>query len=123
MEKYYKVEKVSFGHWKITLEVGEASFKLITTDSQFIDDIEYLYTREQKQSAIDERFFSQFEDQIDEFERYVVRCTENGDEIDTFYSLDNAKGYLKEIEDEDKLNGNFEPNFYEIYDLLTCEAV
>lgn len=47
---------------------------------------------------------------------FVIRCRENGDVIDRFPSLEITERRLLDYENRDKKNGDFEPNFYEIYD-------
>ena len=53
---------------------------------------------------------------------YQIRSRESGDVIDRFATLDIAKRFLEDYEKEDKANGEFEPNFYEIYNQDTHEV-
>lgn len=54
---------------------------------------------------------------IDEIIRdleFTVQFKANSSEIETFISLDEAKSFIFSNENEDKINGDFEKNFYEI---------
>lgn len=52
---------------------------------------------------------------------YQVRSRENGDVIERFADLDVARGFLGACKKIDKANGDFEPDFYEIYNQDTEE--
>ena len=52
---------------------------------------------------------------------YSIRCRETGDEIDRAITLAEAKRIYAEYEADDKKNGIFEKDFYEIYDLVENE--
>lgn len=54
---------------------------------------------------------------------YVVRDREAGNVIDEFNTLEEAKGTVIEYEDEDRNNGDYTPDFYEIYNKLTEKIV
>lgn len=54
---------------------------------------------------------------LDQYNQFEVRDREAGNPIDTFYSLREAKLAVLEFEETDKSCGDYEPNFYEIYDL------
>ena len=45
---------------------------------------------------------------------YVVRVRENGDVIDTFETIEEAKKEIQRYEAEDEKEGTFTPHFYEI---------
>lgn len=60
--------------------------------------------------------------------RYVTRCAENGDAIDTFNTIEEAKaaiaGYVREdIEDGSEENEQDAAAFYEIYDIIKEEIL
>lgn len=51
--------------------------------------------------------------------RYVVRDKEAGNDIETkVKTLDEAENLVAKFEAEDRANGCYEPNFYEIYDAV-----
>ena len=45
---------------------------------------------------------------------FAIRVRENGDVIDTFDTIEEAKKEIQRYESEDKAEGIYEPNFYEI---------
>lgn len=45
---------------------------------------------------------------------FTIRVRENGDVIDTFDTIEEAKKEIQRYEAEDKAEGIYEPNFYEI---------
>lgn len=45
---------------------------------------------------------------------YTIRDREAGNVIDTFISREDAEGALAQFEADDKAEGTYEPNFYEI---------
>lgn len=47
---------------------------------------------------------------------YLIRVRESGDIFDSFNNLDVAIKELKKYETDDKNDGIFEEDFYEIYD-------
>ena len=49
---------------------------------------------------------------------YGVRCKETGTPIDKGYTEEQAKGLIEKFEELDKGNGNYSPDFYEVYNLL-----
>ena len=51
--------------------------------------------------------------------RYIVRDAECGNQICSFYILDDAMEQIEKYEKEDKLDENYTPNFYEIYDIVS----
>lgn len=55
--------------------------------------------------------------------RYAVRVRESGDVIDYFDSLEYARKAVRSFEYMDKMDRNFEPNFYEIYDVVSEEII
>lgn len=52
---------------------------------------------------------------------YFTRDAEAGNFIDFFASLEDAQKAIEKYEEEDKSNGDFEPDFYEIYNQDTEE--
>lgn len=54
---------------------------------------------------------------------YVVRERETGSIIEALNSLTDAKGTIIMYEDKDRDNGDYTPNFYEIYNKLTKKIV
>ena len=48
--------------------------------------------------------------------KYTIRSRKAGIEIDDFDTLEEAKAELERYEAEDKADGNFTPDFYEIWD-------
>lgn len=48
--------------------------------------------------------------------RFVIRDRETGTEIIRFKELADAKMMLEDFEMQDKLDGTYQENFYEIYD-------
>lgn len=48
--------------------------------------------------------------------RYYTRDREAGNKIESFTTLEEARDALKAYEVQDKKDGIFEANFYEIYD-------
>lgn len=46
---------------------------------------------------------------------WIIRDREAGNKIDCFKTLEEAKKTLEEYEKQDKIDGIYEPNFYEIY--------
>lgn len=53
--------------------------------------------------------------------RYCTRDAEAGNIIDFFSNLKEAQNAIKQYEEEDKANGDFEPDFYEIYNMMDEE--
>ena len=56
-------------------------------------------------------------------EKYVIRDREAGNEIVRSNTLKQAQMILKKFETEDKKDGIYEENFYEIYDLEKEEII
>lgn len=54
---------------------------------------------------------------------YIVRDRQAGNEIERFDNLIDALNEVKEYYFNDKRDGNFEPNFYEIYDTDNEEII
>lgn len=48
--------------------------------------------------------------------RFIIRDKEAGNIIDSFSTLDEAKRELAKYEHQDKKEGSYEADFYEIYD-------
>lgn len=46
---------------------------------------------------------------------YKIEIAESGDLIDSAASLEEAESIIKDFEDEDKRNNDFEENLYSIY--------
>lgn len=55
--------------------------------------------------------------------RYVIRDREAGNIIDERETLEAAKEVLVEYEEQDKADGTYTENFYEIYDTVNEETV
>lgn len=53
----------------------------------------------------------------------VIRARESGDEITRCWGINTAKEIIEEFENEDKKDGIYEENFYEIYNDRTKEVV
>ena len=49
--------------------------------------------------------------------KWIIRDSEAGNKIDCFATLEEAKRTLEEYEKQDKIDGIYEPNFYEIYNV------
>lgn len=49
--------------------------------------------------------------------KWIIRDREAGNKIDCFTTLEEAKRTLKEYEEQDKIDGIYEPDFYEIYNI------
>lgn len=47
---------------------------------------------------------------------FWVACRETGDKITCFDSLEKAVNQIRIYENEDKENGDFTPNFYDVVD-------
>lgn len=54
--------------------------------------------------------------------RYIIRDRQAGNRIEGFVTLEEAMKRLAEFEAEDKEEGIYEPDFYEIYDIETEAA-
>lgn len=54
---------------------------------------------------------------------FIVRDSNTRTKIDSFEELENAKFVINMFEHVDKLDGIYEPNFYEIYDSEKEEIV
>ena len=54
---------------------------------------------------------------------FVTRDREAGNVIDEFADLDDAKDAVASYEDEDRKNGDYTVNFYEVYNQLTNEII
>ena len=54
---------------------------------------------------------------------FVTRDREAGNVIDEFADLDDAKAAVESYEDEDRKNGDYTENFYEIYNQYTNKIV
>lgn len=54
---------------------------------------------------------------------FTVRDSATGTKIESVDELENAKFIIDMFEHADKLEGIYEPNFYEIYDSETEEIV
>lgn len=64
---------------------------------------------------------------VSKMKKFVVRCKENGQIFERFDSKEEAFETIKEFEDEDKKNGDYIEDFYEVaewssevVDYLTC---
>lgn len=56
--------------------------------------------------------------------RYIIRDRETGrGEIEAFATIEEAKKKIEEYEEQDKADGIYEENFYEIYDTETEEII
>lgn len=55
--------------------------------------------------------------------QFQIRCAANGDIIDDFDTLQEAKIQLALFDETDKFDGNYEAGFYEIYDSLNQEII
>ena len=66
----YSFERMGRGHYKIICEadfLGQTKlFKTVITDSQWIDELNDLDYREQKQEKFNDTFFEKFEEMIAE---------------------------------------------------------
>lgn len=49
-------------------------------------------------------------------DRYIIRDREAGNKVESFETLVEAQNTLKKYEKDDKKEGIYEENFYEIYD-------
>lgn len=58
-----------------------------------------------------------------ELKPFVTRDREAGNVIDEFADLDDAKDAVESYEDEDRKNGDYTENFYEVYNQLTNEII
>lgn len=47
--------------------------------------------------------------------KYIIRDREAGNIIDELQTMEEAERQLKAYEEEDKQNGEYEPDFYEIW--------
>jgi hypothetical protein len=54
---------------------------------------------------------------------FEIRNGQGGNVIDSFDSLEDATYALNEHEEDDKLDGIYEENFYEIFDTINNEIV
>lgn len=55
--------------------------------------------------------------------RYVTRESVAGNVIEWFNTIEEAKKAIHKYEEEDKRDGYFEPDFYEIYDNVKEEII
>jgi hypothetical protein len=55
--------------------------------------------------------------------RFQTRSSESGDVIDEFNSLEVAQQAVESYEEEDRKEGNYTPNFYEVYDFENKKIV
>lgn len=55
--------------------------------------------------------------------KFIIRDRETGTCIEEVETLDDAKKLLKKYEEEDKQDGIYEENFYEIYDAELEEII
>lgn len=56
--------------------------------------------------------------------RYVIRDRETGaNEMEAFATIEEAKAKIEEYEEQDKADGIYEENFYEIYDTETEKII
>lgn len=56
--------------------------------------------------------------------KYVIRDRETGaNEMEAFATIEEAKKKIEEYEEQDKADGIYEENFYEIYDSEKEEIV
>lgn len=55
--------------------------------------------------------------------RYLIRDRESGNVISKFATLKDARMALELYEEQDKVDGIYKEDFYEIYVLLNDEAV
>lgn len=46
--------------------------------------------------------------------RYIVRIAQSGDELEEYGTLEEAIECIKRFEDEDRDEGNYERDFYEV---------
>jgi hypothetical protein len=54
---------------------------------------------------------------------YLIRCAVNGDAIEGADTIEDAAAIIAEYEAEDKEQGNYCPDFYEIYEVVRDEVV
>lgn len=54
---------------------------------------------------------------------YVIRSRESGDTIEEVATLDEAKKIVESYEAEDRKDGSFTPDFYEIYEQTPSDEV
>lgn len=55
--------------------------------------------------------------------KYVIRDREAGNAIEWAETIEEAKEIVKQYEKIDKKDGNYTPNFYEIYNKKTNEII
>ena len=55
--------------------------------------------------------------------RYLVRCSANGDAIEGADTIEEAINIIAEYEADDKEEGNYCPDFYEVYEVVRDEVV
>ena len=55
--------------------------------------------------------------------RFITRDSEAGNIIDEFDTLEEARAAIERYEAEDKQNGDYAPDFYEVYDSEKGEIV
>jgi hypothetical protein len=68
-------------------------------------------------------FFSDAEAAINYANPYLVRCSVNGDAIEGADTIEEAMAIIADYEAEDKEQGNYCPDFYEIYEVVPDEVV
>ena len=55
--------------------------------------------------------------------KYIIRDREAGNAIEWAETIEEAKEIVKQYEKIDKKDGNYTPNFYEIYNKKTNEII
>jgi hypothetical protein len=68
-------------------------------------------------------FFSDTEAASNNANPYLIRCAINGDAIEGADTIEEAAAIIAEYEAEDKEQGNYCPDFYEIYEVVRDEVV
>ena len=56
-------------------------------------------------------------------EKYLIRQSETGLEIESASTIEEARKIISDYEREDEANGEYEPNYYEIYDTEKEEVI
>lgn len=131
IEIYFEQQFKGRGGWNINCTVSfkseKKTFSHYTTDSMFIDKISDMKTDDASwadiQQAYKEHAFDKIEQDILEWcesvieedsTNYVIRDREAGNIIGLFNDLDEAKNALNHFEENDKADGTYSPDFYEI---------
>lgn len=133
MIKTLSKKQTSHGRFDVYIEIDGKTLSASTTNTMAIDAAfdenyddsdntgRFFETREEAQKALVDEILRANPEEFTY--KYQVRDSEAGNVIETYASLEEARKAIDEFEKKDKEESTFEPNFYEVYDVVNESVV